>query len=77
MRRESFLSSFYTSELTLKLYIVLENLYVVENKHDIRETNITRKQDFASDETIDQNFWYNFFFFDDDEKNNNTSETRD
>ena len=53
MRRKSFLFSFYVSELTLKLYIILENLYVVENKHDIRETNITRNQDFASDKTID------------------------
>ena len=53
VRRKSFLSSFYTSELTLKLYIILENLYIVEDKHDIRETNITRKQDFASDETVD------------------------
>ena len=37
VRRKSFLFSFYTSELTLKLYIILNNLYVVENKHHIRE----------------------------------------
>ena len=76
VRRESFLSSFHASELTLKLYIVLENLYVVENEHDIRETNITRKQGFASDEAADQGFWHNLFFFDNDEENNNTGETR-
>ena len=76
VRRKSFLFSFHASELTLKLHVVSENLYAVEDEHDIRETNTTRKQGFASDEAVDQGFWHNLFFFDDDEEDNNTGETR-
>ena len=76
VRRESFLSSFYASELTLKLYVISENLYVVENEHDTREANTTRKQGFASGEAAGQGSWHNPFFFDDDEEDNDTGETR-
>ena len=78
VRRESSLSSFPTSELTLKLYAVSNNLYVnvkdAENKYDARETNTIRDQGTAGDMTRDQtdDSRHNPFFFDFDEKNNDT-----